>query len=52
MWLLNVVEKVKLMLKLEEDGSLALSSLEALRSNATELCFSSENGKPLVEGFN
>ena len=31
--------------ELEEDGSLALSSLKALCANATGLCFTSENGK-------
>ena len=30
--------------ELEEDGSLALSSLKALCANATGLCFTSENG--------
>ena len=31
--------------ELEEDGSLALSSLKALCANATGLCFTSENGR-------
>ena len=31
--------------ELEGDGSLVLSSLKALCSNATELCFTSENGR-------
>ena len=32
-------------IELEEDGSLALSSLKALCANATGLCFTSENGR-------
>jgi len=31
--------------ELEEDGSLALSSLKALCANGTGLCFTSENGR-------
>ena len=31
--------------ELEEDGSLALSSLKVLCANATGLCFTSENGR-------
>jgi len=31
--------------ELKEEGSLALSSLKALLSNATGLCFTSENGR-------
>ena len=32
-------------LELEDDGNLALSSLKAVRSNATGLCFTSVNGR-------
>ena len=32
-------------IELEEDGSVALSSLKALYANATGLCFTSENGR-------
>ena len=32
-------------IELKKDGSLALSSLKALCTNATGLCFTSENGR-------
>ena len=32
-------------IELEEDGSVALSSLKALYANTTGLCFTSENGR-------
>ena len=35
----------KIDVELEEDGSLALSTLKALCANATRLCFTSENGR-------
>ena len=41
---LNAVES-KIDVELEEDGSLALSTLKALCANATRLCFTSENGR-------